>query len=94
VVTIGISFFWHLFLVSKYVYRVDFARIAIRPAIAAGLMYASVSASRSLPLAAMIAIGAGVFAVSVLLLGFLTKDDVEIVRNILGKRGVSPGGNA
>jgi O-antigen/teichoic acid export membrane protein len=94
VVTIGISFFWHLFLVSKYVYRVDFARIAIRPAIAAGLMYVAVNASRSLPLAAMIAIGAGVFAVSVLLSGFLTKDDVEIVRNIVGKRGVPPGGSA
>jgi hypothetical protein len=57
-------------------------------------MYLAENASRSLPLAAMIALGAGVFAVSVLLSGFLTKDDVEIVRNIVGKRGVPPGGSA
>ena len=92
VATLAVSFLLHLRLVSRFLYPVNFARIAFRPLLAAAAMYLALERIGGLPLGFRILIGAAVFALSVLLLGFLTKDDLEIFRNILRRRSASPGG--
>ena len=94
VATISVSFLLHVRLVAKHLYRVRFARIAGRPVLAAAGMAGGIALVRGAGLPAMIPVGIGVYAVLLLILGFITQDDVQIFRSILRRGSSSEGGSS
>jgi O-antigen/teichoic acid export membrane protein len=91
VATIAFSFLLHLRLVARFLYRVRFHVIAWRPALAAAAMAGVIGLVRGAGLPAMIPAGAATYAILLPILGFLTKDDLEIFRSILRRKRAAGG---
>ncbi len=94
VATIAVSFVLHLRLVGKFLYRVNFLALTWRLLLAAAGMAAVIAWVRGAGLAAMIPAGAATYLVLLPILGFVTKDDLEIFRSILKRKKSPEGGNS
>jgi O-antigen/teichoic acid export membrane protein len=86
VATLAVSFVLHWWLVSRVLYRVNFFAIAGKPLVGAAALMLVVQSLRGGPLAVIIAAGALAFALSQILLRFVTKEDMEILRRILRRQ--------
>ncbi len=84
--TIFLSFLLHRALVARHVYPVRLLALGAKPLLGAAIMLFVVRAMHASPLALVVATGALVYALSQVLLRFVTPDDVAIVRRIL-RRG-------
>jgi O-antigen/teichoic acid export membrane protein len=84
--TIFLSFLMHRALVARHLYPVRFLTLGAKPLTGAAIMLLALEAMRGAPLTVTVAAGAAIYALSQILLRFLTKEDVDIVRRIL-RRG-------
>lgn len=83
VATTAISFVFHERLVAKHLYPVRFLALAWKPIVAGALLAAGVRAMNGFSLGVVVAAGAAIFAVSMVLMRFLTQEDFDILRRLL-----------